>query len=263
MLAQLAGPILPGTSAAGVARQLRRVIFFAGREPMNEVLSGHRADGAAAEIPHLAVVPLPDVGAAEVTGALLGVALVLPPQASREDRARLRDAVDALGAQYLQRHRAEVRPAVELLLAETGVMVLSAAPQYEVSELLLPETWCAPARCWATVTPIALDRNPRALGHHDPAKHARAVASAVESIQEAARRQGLPTPEVELARQSMVHGGLPANEFPRFPPAAAGRDREARVLVHAVLTFPEAVAGPLILGAGRYYGLGLCWRISS
>lgn len=262
MLAQVGGPSLPGTSAAGVARQLRRAIFYAGREPMNEILSGHRADGAAAELPHLAVVPLPDVGAVDSTGALLGVALVLPPQASREDRARLRDAIDALGEQYLQRHRAEVRPAVELLLAETGVLVLTAAPQYEVHPLLQPEAWCAPARYWATVTPIALDRNPRALGHRDPQRHARAVASAVESIQKAARRQGLPEPEVELVRESMVRGGAAASAFPRFPPAVAGRDREARVLAHCVLTFPEPVTGPILLGAGRYYGLGLGWRLS-
>lgn len=254
--------MLPGTSAVGIARQLRRAIFYAGREPMSERLSGHRPDGRAAEIAHLAVVPLPDVGAADATGALLGAALVLPPQATRAERMRLCDAIDALGEQYLQRHRAEVRPAIELLLAETGVIVLSAAPQEELHPLLSSECWCGPAKYWATATPVALDRNPRALGHRDPEKHAGAVASAVESIQEAARRQGLPTPEVELVRHSMVQGGAPAGAFPRFPPAAAGRERAARVLVHAVLTFPEPVTGPLLLGAGRYYGLGLCWRLS-
>ena len=32
----------------------------------------------------------------------------------------------------------------------------------------------------------------------------------------------------------------------------------SRQLTHAVLQFPEPVRGPVLLGAGRFAGLGLC-----
>jgi CRISPR-associated protein Csb2 len=32
----------------------------------------------------------------------------------------------------------------------------------------------------------------------------------------------------------------------------------SRALTHAVIRFSEPVAGPVILGAGRFVGLGLC-----
>ncbi len=45
--------------------------------------------------------------------------------------------------------------------------------------------------------------------------------------------------------------------FPRKP-AGAGSDKFARVCVHAEVEFAEPVEGPVLLGAGRYFGVGLC-----
>jgi CRISPR-associated protein Csb2 len=42
-----------------------------------------------------------------------------------------------------------------------------------------------------------------------------------------------------------------------FPPFATGKPPIQRVLVHALLTFDSPVRGPILLGAGRYVGLGL------
>jgi CRISPR-associated protein Csb2 len=47
--------------------------------------------------------------------------------------------------------------------------------------------------------------------------------------------------------------------FPRKP-GGSGSDKFTRVCVHAVLEFEERVEGPVLLGAGRYFGLGVCRR---
>jgi CRISPR-associated protein Csb2 len=49
-------------------------------------------------------------------------------------------------------------------------------------------------------------------------------------------------------------GAAKAKHFPPFPPDP---DRPRRALVHARLEFDRAVEGPILLGAGRYVGLGL------
>jgi len=51
------------------------------------LLSGHNADGSPAEMPHLAIAPLADVGWAYSRGRLMGIALVWPRDAVVEERA--------------------------------------------------------------------------------------------------------------------------------------------------------------------------------
>lgn len=46
----------------------------------------------------------------------------------------------------------------------------------------------------------------------------------------------------------------PAPSFPRLPRKDGSLCRHA----HAILVFAERVVGPLLLGAGRYRGYGLC-----
>ena len=44
----------------------------------------------------------------------------------------------------------------------------------------------------------------------------------------------------------------------RLPPSLASRQ-----LTHAVIRFAEPIDGPVILGAGRFVGLGLCRPLDS
>ena len=129
------------------------------------------------------------------------------------------------------------------------------------------------ARVFGTVSPIALDRHPGALfadvravrqaaqgatvaevqRGHERAARAWAEASAV--VREGLSRQGLPEPvDIELWPSCPFDAHEDAIAWAPFP-----RDpsRQQRVLVHAVLRFAEPVAGPLLLGAGRFLGLGL------
>jgi CRISPR-associated protein Csb2 len=67
----------------------------------------------------------------------------------------------------------------------------------------------------------------------------------------------LPEPsEVTVSLPSLLRGVEDARSFPTFRGG-----RRARRLVHARIRFPVEVAGPLVLGSGRYLGLGLMWPL--
>jgi CRISPR-associated protein Csb2 len=78
----------------------------------------------------------------------------------------------------------------------------------------------------------------------------------------ACRNISLPEPEaVVIDKHSAIEGvpsAYPSGKSPRWmnwrlPPSLASRQ-----LTHAVIRFAEPVDGPVILGAGRFVGLGLC-----
>jgi len=101
----------------------------------------------------------------------------------------------------------------------------------------------------------ALDRNPGDLTHADTAKRETAFRAAAESIAKACENVGLPLPEaVTVLPSGTWAGGAKAAHFPVFPPEP-GKVR--RVKVHARIRFAQPVQGPVILGAGRFLGLGL------
>lgn len=254
VLARVDGPRLPITSVAGLARQLRRALMSFADQPVAEIISGHQADGAAAETPHLAVVPLPAVTGLHPNGALLGIALVLPREVDEAARAAVMRAI----ARFEDRHRtdAEEGSPIPVWLGHAGTLVLQRAVRGAGRhDALRPATWIGPARRWASATPIALDRNPGDLGHADPERRRTALEAATACVIDAVRRIGLPAPvEVEVLRSCALPGTAEARHYPRFP---VGPRRPQRVLVHARLRFGAPVSGPVLVGAGRYHGLGL------
>ena len=113
------------------------------------------------------------------------------------------------------------------------------------------------------MTPVALDEHPGELrippDARDPEAAARrqgaAFARAEATIRQACLRVGLPEPARVVATLTpLVTGSQAARRFSPFP-RRAGRLR--RVLLHAEIEFEAPVAGPIILGAGRFLGLGL------
>ena len=84
----------------------------------------------------------------------------------------------------------------------------------------------------------------------------RAAANAEATIASACVNIGLPHPTaVWVHRRSLLQGAPAARRFMPFPTEGGGH---RRVCVHAEILFDEPVRGPVILGAGRYFGLGLC-----
>jgi len=218
-------------------------------------LSGHRpgeSDTATAAVAahHLSVFPLAFVGACQATGHLLGLGIALPkPESISIDSATL---------------RLEWRNALSSLLGKNGELELSPpdnawtirlAPDESLDPKLTlrPTRWTRPATTWTTVTPIILDRHPKPDFERDPEAWR---ASCVAIIAEACTRLGLPVPvRVNVSPHSTLPG-VPA-AFAFAPPAArAGRPQ--RFHIHASIQFAEAIEGPLLLGAGRFRGYGLC-----
>lgn len=234
VLQRTRGPRLPIASAERVATSLREAVLALARDPVPEEITGHRADGGPSQSPHVAFVALPDVGHVHASGQLVGVAAVLP-----------RDVDPAV--------RAALHLAISALLASGGILRISRSIGWTVAAGgdaalpqrvgALPSRWRGPAGRWASATPLELDRFvPDRLGEE-------AEATVVASVQ----RLGLPRPErVVLTPVSPLAGGGHWRDMRRK--ARAGR----RPLVHALIDFPDPVEGPVLVGSGRYRGLGLC-----
>jgi CRISPR-associated protein Csb2 len=233
---------------AHVAKRVRDSLMAHGPQPVPEVLSGHTKDGGVTTRPHVAVVPLANVGWTHATGDLLGFAVVLPREVEAADR---RDVLKALAG--FARIQDGDQAIAELHFGKFGTWRLEHIPA-PVRSSLKPGRWCGAAKVWASVTPVLLDRFP---DHGEAIEEARLVSVACRNI-------GLPEPvAIEFHKHSAVKGALPA--YPArgdrrrpdwsFPEGAKYARRPRR---HVVLRFADSVQGPLILGAGRFHGLGLC-----
>jgi CRISPR-associated protein Csb2 len=232
-----------------VAKTLRDALMTCADQPPPELLSGHGPDRAPTRMPHLAILPLADVGWTYSEGRLLGVALVLPRAIERERGDPARRAT----LQAIARFAAGDDGIGRLTLGTHGIWRLQRVAQPELHSLQ-PARYCRRSCRWATVTPMVLDRHPKPKPDRDLAA---IVATACANI-------GLPPP-VEIAphQPSAIRGAPLVRRAPKDAGAAGFRlPRDSKLadrpLRHLVLRFAQPVAGPVVLGAGRFQGLGLC-----
>ena len=214
------------------------------QQPPPEWLSGHREDGTPASDPHLALVPLPFVGAPHADGRILGVALVLPDGLNPEEAGRCLEGVlrdSATGLPQAQR----------LFDGEWFECTLELETRERPPANLRPATWTSLSDVWASVTPVVLNRHFKGVDRWE---------QAAESVKDACEHIGLPRPrEVLLHPVSRVEGVPHVRQFPQL---ARKRDGGRQSHSHAVVVFDEPVAGPVLLGAGRFRGYGLCRPIT-
>lgn len=256
---QISGRRLSQTSCVELARAMRGALMKYADDPPPELLSGHMESGEPSETPHLAIIPLPFVGHPYASGELLGLALIFPRDA---DEGKRHAVLRAIGLwEEVRRKETDDElvdvPPLPLTLGRAGAIEVERV-EWGVAPLktLRSNSWCRPSRAWVTATPIALDRNPGDLFSRDPDKATKAYAAAEHSIATACERIGLPTPiYVQVHPSVPLHGAVKARAYPKFP---ADPKQNQRVKVHARIEFSVQVAGPIMLGAGRYYGLGLC-----
>lgn len=209
----------------------------AASEDIRTLVSGHYHNGNPLERPHLALAPLAFVGHQNADGHLLGLAAALPARLDPESRHQVLHILGQVD---------------ELRLGALGVWGLSHDLGERPSWNLRSETWTAQsagATQWSTVTPIAFDRHPKEKNR------ARAQQETAEMVATACTAVGLPRPREVVVTPVSAHLAVPpAHAFPRFP----RKDGTERRHAHAILVFDEPVCGPILIGAGRYRGYGLC-----
>ena len=250
---------LPLTRTLDLTMAVRGALLKYAEEPIAEIISGHQpsAEGAPtgpSERPHLAVVPLAFVGHKHADGNIRGIGLVMPRDAHAEERAAVVEAVrrwiDASG-----KDRAVVQ------LGRSGVRLFELRDQLSGPAALQPGSWCEPSKHWVSTTPVALDRFPGQLWSVDRRKHDAAEQSAIETAKRGCEYVGLPRPgRVELVPSSPLLVVPVLRRFPVYQSPGRGVRRQS---VHVRLWFEEPVVGPVLLGAGRYFGYGLCKPVGS
>ena len=223
---KVSGPILPIEATLTLTAAVRDALMAnAGKGgPLTALLHGH--DGS----PHCAVAALPFAGREHADGHLMGFAVILPRQTDAAERRAVFSACAELSRNGLH-------------IPTIGDWSIEPEETTALAASLRATTWTHPSRIWKSVTPILLDQFPK--------KNRRSVE---EILALACERIGLPVPE------SIAHG--PYSNLQGVPPVPAFRlQRKAgerpRWGIHATLSFSTAVRGPLLLGAGRFFGLGL------
>lgn len=220
------GPAIPITATIDLTSIMRDAVLSIAGPSAASIFHGHD------DKPHLAYVALPFVGSQYADGHLMGVAAVLPRNISRRER---REVLAVLS-------RVE-----RLTLGTLGEWVVEQMIEPGRSETLNPATWNRPSKVWASVTPIVFDRFPKD----------RVGQEAADIIARSCIRIGLPAPlHAEIADASKFMGVPPCRQF-----RARRRDEERpRLFSHVVLHFDRPVRGPVLIGASRFFGLGLCRR---
>jgi len=207
-------------------------------QPAPGCISGH------SETPHIACVALPFVNHRHADGSLKGVAIILPKDLAESDQLVIFGALNGF-EELASKHGMQWRIRRRVDDAE--------------SVTLSEDTWTRRARVWASVSPVLLDRFPKLIKQDGNETAANAPEykpgdSPEEIVADACERIGLPRPKaVRLHKNSFVLGVAPSTRF-----HLRRREGEApRPASHVILEFSEAVIGPVLLGAGRYFGLGL------
>ncbi len=211
-------------------------------ERIRGIISGHDPDGEKLQEPHLALFPLSFVGHPHADGHLVGLAAAMPAALSNEARAMVLRTIG------------RVR---ELKLGRLGVWGLVRDVGDRPAWNLRAQAWVGGsegATKWATVTPVVFDRHPK---DKDAAAY---QAELAEMIATACTAVGLPKPSnVVVSKVSRHLGCPPSYAFSRM----RRKDGSERRHMHAILSFDEPVRGPVLIGAGRYRGYGVCRPVLS
>ena len=163
----------------------------------------------------------------------------------------------------IRRVMVEVPPECPLSSRDIGWAFADAQPLNHAGRLLsttdatMAERYLRPARTFRSITALALtgarrDKPRRSAGKDAPQRN-REEALARAALVQALRHVGIAeVPEhIHVQREPLHRRGVPAERF------AAGTRFSARTMWHAEIRFRTPIAGPLVVGDGRFFGLGL------
>jgi CRISPR-associated protein Csb2 len=211
-------------------------------QPPPEWLCGHRADGTPTTQPHLAVLPIANVANPHAQGHVMGVALAVPRGVSDNEIGR------CLSPLFDLDNEGNPKPLRIYHGKDFDIDVVFDIGESE-RKAFKTERWCGNTdgeTVWTSVTPVALDRHGKRGRFDDETR---------EQVARACERIGLPRPTNILVSSTGFVVGVP---HARTVPALRRKDGSARQQVHVCLEFPMPVRGPILIGAGRFRGYGLC-----
>lgn len=242
-------------ASALVCRLLRQALMAGYRRggsghEIPEIVSGHAVDGAPTRHAHLAIAPMAFMGSSHADGRVFGFAVIPPRGVSLLHIDGFRAAFERV-AIYCTNTQRRVLTLQGPPLRKP--LILATAPDEEARRWSLRTTpYVGKSAWWATVTPIVLDRH---LKRNDEAEVRELVGRACENA-------GFPCPDqVQIGKHSAIQGAPPARPLAGEPPWARWKlpgSLRSRQLIHAVVEFEKPICGPVLLGAGRFTGLGLC-----
>ena len=237
IFAQAGGTRLGLESTLGLTRAFRGAVMKNCSQPPPEWISGHNSDRSKSSNPHLTIFPLAHIGHRHADGHLMGLAFSVPRSLDAGEVVR------GLG-DFISENPYDEPKSIKIKMGRMGEWLVKRETRENPPLALRSETWTAASKTWATVTPVVLDRYPKSEG------------DAEATISMACERIGLPAPkQVILLSVSPFVGPPHAFAFPALP-AKFGRGKGLHT--HALLGFHLPVQGPVLIGAGRFQGYGLC-----
>lgn len=221
-----------GRRVAAVAHSFKRAVYSRYNELHGDVppawFHGHglrRADG---EWQLARFLPLPNVDNEYANGRIHGIAVWLPPGVKNNETRRVVDSVQSVT------HLAGI------------TKVLGVADERDSRRRVWttnPRRWIRPSRQWASAFPVVSDR-------HGPVH---LLSSA--DVARWCRQSGLPEPlAARVSRAPLMPGAVDLSQ----PETARPGHRQTRPWAHVEMFFPQQDKGPVVIGAARSYGLGLC-----
>ncbi|HKU37686.1 MAG TPA: type I-U CRISPR-associated protein Csb2, partial [Polyangiales bacterium] len=210
---------------------------------IGRVLVGRKPDGANAGPveERVRIIPLPSIGHTHADQSIRRLLVQIPPGPLTEG-----DVLWALAGRAL----------FDAATGEVGDTTLAAAPEDE-----MVKRYRAPCRVWRSVTPLVLGSALRR--RIEPTQRCEQAKSAVEreaeqrtaehAVAQALRHAGIrgALGRVRVQREPFETHGTRAERF------AEGTRFAKEALWHVELELDREVRGPLVLGDGRFVGLGV------
>lgn len=192
-------------------------------ETVPSFLHGHREPGEGTE--QVCFLGLPHVGQSYADGRLFGAAVVIPPAVSRKETGMIFAAL------------ARMSTLTKRAWFDIPISFYGGQPKPWAAN---PSRWQSPAKRWVSATPVVYERWGK--GYPD-----------LEEVARWCDHAGLPEPiAFGFKRTPLISGALDLHPAEVFRP-----DKERRPYSHMWIEFAQKVAGPVVVGRGRYLGLGL------
>ena len=209
-----------GRRAAVVAQGLKRAVLaqYGGDPPA--WLHGHVEGDGEYQLARFLV--LPNVGHSHSDGKIHGAAVWVPGGVDETDARNLVNSVYSI--EYLS-------------LADGKTITVDGSRRGWATN---PRRWRGPAYRWVTALPAVSDHHQR-----------------IDSVAVArwCEQAGLPQPiQYRISRKPLLPGGVDLHPTETRRPGHS----QTRPYAHVGLIFEEPVVGPVVIGAARSYGLGLC-----